>query len=88
MKSFFYALFLGFSLFANAQNKITGTIKDVQNKPMLGVTISIPEIHKETISDATGAYVFTNLPSGNFKIVFSFIFYFSQDCNFLKRIVI
>ncbi len=85
MKSFLYALFLGFSLFANAQNKITGTIKDVQNKPMPGVTISIPEIHKETISDATGAYVFTNLPSGNFKIVFSFIGFATQSKSLLMN---
>ena len=85
MKSFLYALFLGFSLFANAQNKITGTIKDVQNKPIPGVTISIPEIHKETISDATGAYVFTNLPSGNFKIVFSFIGFATQSKSLLMN---
>ena len=51
MKSFFIALLLGVSVFASAQNKITGTIKEVQKKPMAGVTISLPEIHKETISN-------------------------------------
>ena len=79
MKSFFIALLLGFSVFASAQNKITGTIKEVQNKPLAGVTIFLPEIHKETISDEKGNYVISNLPSGNFKIVFSFIGYATQS---------
>ena len=83
MKSFFIALLLGFSVFASAQNKITGTIKDVQNKPMAGVTISLPEIYKESISDEKGNYVISNLPSGNFKIVFSFIGYANQSKTIL-----
>jgi iron complex outermembrane receptor protein len=83
MKSFFIALLLGFSVFASAQNRITGTIKEVQNKPMAGVTIALPEIHKETISDEKGNYVISNLPSGNFKIVFSFIGYATQSKTIL-----
>lgn len=79
MKSFFIALLLGFSVFASAQNKITGTTKNNQNQPMTGVTIALPEIHKETISDEKGNYVISNLPSGNFKIVFSYVGYATQS---------
>jgi iron complex outermembrane receptor protein len=79
MKSLFIALLLGFSVFASAQNKITGTINQVQNKPMAGVTISLPEIHRETISDEKGNYVISNLPFGNFKIIFSFVGYATQS---------
>ena len=78
MKSFLIALFIGFSIFANGQNKLNGSISDNHNKPLSGVTISIPEIHKETISDDSGNYFFTNLPSGTFKIVFSFIVFETQ----------
>ncbi len=78
MKSFLYALLLGFSIVATAQNKVSGTITNKLNKPILGTTITIPELHKETISDENGKYVFTNLPSGNFKIVFSFIGFATQ----------
>jgi iron complex outermembrane receptor protein len=70
---------LGFSVFASAQNKITGTTKNNQNQPMAGVTIALPEIHKETISDEKGNYVISNLPSGNFKIVFSYVGYATQS---------
>jgi iron complex outermembrane receptor protein len=82
MKSFLIALFLGFSIFANAQNKVVGTISDKQNKSISGVNISIPELHKETVSDENGKYVLNNLPSGNFKITFSFIGFESQTKTF------
>jgi len=73
MKLFLLALLLGFSIGAHAQNKVVGTIKDKQNKIVSGVTINIPELHKETISDENGTYSFINLPNGSFRIVFSFI---------------
>ncbi len=78
MKSFLIALFIGFSIFANAQNKVFGVITDIQKKPLSRVIILIPEIHKETISDDAGNFSFTNLPSGTFKIVFSFIGFETQ----------
>ncbi|WP_395043436.1 TonB-dependent receptor domain-containing protein [Flavobacterium sp.] len=73
MKSFLFALILGFSTFASAQNKVIGTVLDSQNKMLSGVNIAIPELHKEAISNELGKYELTNLPSGNFKIVFSYI---------------
>jgi iron complex outermembrane receptor protein len=79
MKQFLVTLFLGFSILASAQNKVVGTITDIQNKPLSRVTISIPEVHKETISDENGKYSLTNLPSGKFKIVFSFVGYATQS---------
>jgi len=82
MKSFFIALLLGFSIFANAQNKVVGIISDKQNLPISAVNIAIPELHKETTSDENGAYFFNNLPSGNFRIVFSFIGYETQSKPF------
>ena len=73
MKSFLYALMLGFSIVATAQNKVNGTVLGQNNKPLSDVIISIPEIHKETVSDANGRYELNNLPSGNFEIVFSLV---------------
>ena len=79
MKLFYATLLLGFSTFVSAQNKIVGTISDKDNKPLNGVNVSIPEIHKETISDATGKYTLSNLPKGNFTIVFSSIGYATKS---------
>lgn len=75
MKTYILALFLGFTLVVSAQNKISGTVTDAQNKSLPGVNIVIPEIHKETISDVNGNYILNNLPSGNFNVQFSFIGY-------------
>ncbi len=79
MKLFYSVLFLGLSLVAAAQNKISGTITNKQNQGMAGVTIALPEIHKESISDEKGNYLFTNIPSGNFNIVFSYVGYATQS---------
>ena len=73
MKLFYATLLLGFTSLVSAQNKIVGTTSDKDNKPLPSVNISIPEIHKETISDANGKYALNNLPKGNFTIIFSSI---------------
>lgn len=71
MKSFFIALFIGFSIFAHAQTSLKGTITDEKANKISNVIISIPDLHKETKSDELGNYQFNNLPSGNFTIIFS-----------------
>ena len=78
MKKFILALFIGFSIFATAQNKISGTITNTDNKNLEAVIISIPELQKETISDSNGNYNLNNLPNGNFKIIFSYFGYENQ----------
>ncbi len=78
MKSFLYALLLGFSIVATAQNKVSGTLTNKQNEAISGATIAIPELHKETISDENGKYLFHNLPNGKFKMVFSYIGFTTQ----------
>lgn len=78
MKSLYMALLLGLSLFAHAQNKLSGTVSDAGGKAVGGATVSLPEIHKETVSDENGKYSFNNLPNGTFKIIFSFIGYETQ----------
>lgn len=75
MKSIYIALLIGLSFVASAQNKVIGTISDKDNKTLAGINISMPELHKETISDTNGNYEFSNLPNGTFKIVFSSIGY-------------
>ena len=75
MKLFYATLLLGFTFFASAQNKISGITSDKDNKPLPSVNISIPELHKETVSDVDGKYSLSNLPNGTFKISFSSVGY-------------
>jgi iron complex outermembrane recepter protein len=81
MKLFFTALFIGFSILAFGQNSVNGTISDHHSKAIESVTVSIPELHRETISDANGHYNFDNLPNGNFSITFSSIGYANKTIN-------
>jgi iron complex outermembrane receptor protein len=70
MKSILVALLLGFTIFCHAQNTITGTITNSENKNLETVLITIPELNKETTSDSNGNFSFSDLPNGNFKISF------------------
>ena len=56
MKSLYLILTLGLSIVASAQNKISGTVSDKENKPLANIIVSIPEIHKETITNDSGNY--------------------------------
>lgn len=71
MKSFFIALFIGFSIFAHAQTSLKGTISDQKSNKISDVIISIPDLHKEIKSDESGNYQFNQLPYGNFTVIFS-----------------
>lgn len=68
-------LILGFSIVAFGQNKLIGTLTDTHQKPIESATIALPELHKETVSDANGNFAFENLPNGNFNLTFSSIGY-------------
>ena len=78
MKIFYATLLLGLTSLVSAQNKIVGAISDKDNKALPNVIVSVPEIHKETISDADGKYLLNNLPNGTFKISFSSVGYATQ----------
>jgi iron complex outermembrane receptor protein len=64
-----------FTFTINAQNKISGTVTDQNNVPLYGASVFMPEMNKGTATDENGRYELTNLPSGKFKIQFSFIGY-------------
>jgi iron complex outermembrane recepter protein len=59
----------------NAQNKLTGRISDLNNIPLPGATIYIPDLNKGTIANSEGTYVLSNLPDGKIRIQCSFLGY-------------
>ena len=78
MKIYISILLLGFSLVANAQHKITGTVTNTQNNPLFGVDVYIEELQKGTSTDENGYYELTNLPNTSIKITVAFIGYETQ----------
>lgn len=59
----------------NAQNKITGKVKDQNNVPLAGARIYVPDMNKGTVANKDGDYELANLPKGRIKIQFSFLGY-------------
>ena len=57
----------------NAQNRVSGKITDTKNQPIIGVSVSVPELNKGITTDENGNYSFTNLPNGNLKITFVYV---------------
>ena len=79
MKKLIIALFLACSAMLHAQNSISGTVTDLTNQSLKGVSVSISELNKETFTDENGKYLFSNLPNRNLKITFNFLGYATQN---------
>ncbi len=69
----FFVLF--FLLKVNAQNQVKGKVTDMNNQPLVGATVFLPELNKGTTTNQTGEYLISNIPSGKIKIQFSFVGY-------------
>ena len=56
-----------------AQNKLSGSVSDQSNTPLVGASIFLPELNKGVITDRNGHYELGNLPNGKIKVQFSYI---------------
>ncbi|ADV51450.1 TonB-dependent receptor [Cellulophaga sp. E16_2] len=75
-KIYFSLLLAMLNSFVYAQNSLKGTIKEAgTNLPLEQVSIYFPQLEKGSVTAANGSYEILNLPSGNFKIVVSYIGY-------------
>ncbi|HBK72154.1 MAG TPA: TonB-dependent receptor, partial [Flavobacteriaceae bacterium] len=74
MKNLFSILCLGLSLITAAQQTLSGKITDINNAPIIGAEIYLPQIHKGTVSDFDGQYSL-QLPKGKIDIVIAYLGY-------------
>ena len=84
MKKIIITLVLGFSALLHAQNSVSGTVLNLENQPIKGVTVEAPELNKGTTTDADGKYSLTNLPNGTLKLDFTFVGFSTQKKNIEK----
>ncbi len=74
--AFIICLFAGLPLFLKGQNILYGNISDaLDGSPLVGATISIPELKSGTISDETGHYRINKIPSGDFLVEVRYLGY-------------
>ncbi|MEO8252944.1 MAG: TonB-dependent receptor [Flavobacterium sp.] len=79
MKKYIIALFLGLSAMLQAQNSVSGIVKNLSNQPMKGVSVYALELHKGTTTDENGKYTLSNLPKGHLKVSFVYVGYATQN---------
>jgi iron complex outermembrane recepter protein len=73
-------LLLAFSFPSLAQNTLSGSVGDkLDDNPLIGAHVSIPELNRLALSDSSGNYSFSDLPSGTYRIVVSYIGYETID---------
>src|SRR5882757_10067398 len=91
-------MFITFSVFtsvAATNNKtgcdvfgtLSGTITDkADGKPVIGATVSVPDLRIGSITDANGKYTINHLPKGIYLVQVSYIGYatFNQRVDFSK----
>ena len=69
----FFVLFLFIKV--NAQIQIKGKVTGMNNEPLIGASVSLPELNKGTITNQAGEYLISNVPNGKIKIQFSYVGY-------------
>jgi TonB-linked SusC/RagA family outer membrane protein len=93
-KSLFVLLFMA-TLFCSFTEKtetmqsvaISGTVTDLQNEPLPGVTVTVKGTAIGVISDVNGKYSI-NVPDKNAILVFSFIGYVTQEINIGNQTIV
>jgi len=63
------------ALSSHAQFSISGKITDENSTPLPSATVIVSQTFKGTITDSEGNYQFTNLKSGTYTLVFSYLGY-------------
>src|SRR5690554_1079941 len=56
---------------ANAQNTLTGTVTSEKTYEPIQATVYMPQLEKGTVTDFDGNYEITDVPDGNYDVVFS-----------------
>ncbi|MDB5139936.1 MAG: hypothetical protein JWR12_1852 [Mucilaginibacter sp.] len=66
---------------------LTGTVTDkADGKPVIGATVSVPDVRNGSITDVNGHYTLNNLPKGVYLVQVSYLGYatFNQRVDFTK----
>lgn len=77
MRMFVFVALLFVSVVAFAQNKITGTVKDTEGEPLVGVSIVEVGTNNGTVTDIDGNYTISTRPDAMLR--FSYVGYVTQE---------
>lgn len=74
----FLCLFIPQTLFPQGRQEnatLSGAVSDAAGKALSGVSVTINELHKNTITGEDGGFLFRNLPAGTYSVGITYIGY-------------
>jgi len=83
-KNIFVLFLLLLTMATHAQISIKGKVTDTDGTPLIGASVSLPELNKGTITNQAGEYTLSNIPKGKIKIRFSYVGFNTQIKTPLK----
>ncbi len=75
---FLVSFFSSFSLSATellAESTLTGQVLDKQNNPLAYVPVILEPTSRGDVTDESGKFLISNLPTGKYKVIFQLIGY-------------
>ncbi len=66
---------------AGTTGKLTGTVVDVNQQPLAGANVTLPEARLGAVTDAEGRYVIFNVPAGTYVVKMALIGYAATTFN-------
>lgn len=78
MKIYLTLFLIAISYISLAQQKISGTVTDTNNKPIFGAEIFIEELQKGTSTNENGYYELTKLPDNTIHIIVNYLGFETQ----------
>ena len=82
MKSILNGLLLLMLTNLYSQHTIEGSVKEhSKHEALQFVNVYLPQLEKGTVTDESGNFILNNIPSGNYKIIFSIIGYETKSID-------
>ncbi|MEH0154130.1 TonB-dependent receptor [Limibacter armeniacum] len=91
MRAVLFSMLLMLPVLSFGQYSISGKVTQASNQEALfGATVSIEELNKGIITDASGAYKISGLPEGNYTLSVSFLGFvpFSQPITLKQDVIL
>ena len=75
-----------FGINSSIHDTLSGKVVDiVTGKALVGASVSIPDLNRNTVTDTSGAYHFYNLPHGSYLIEVSYVSYKTLLKNVINK---
>ena len=79
------ALLALLALLSNSADTLRGQVTDTTGAALAGVSVSITELDRRTLSDASGAFAFAQVPVGRYTVVLRMVGFAPRTVTMASR---